>query len=410
VSAAPLLSASPAPDVERAQVDAVLQAGTMRDPLLDAFALPRRTPCHVVDAKYEPGACCTVLYQVGEQLITGVLAFDRNEHQFGGGVVVGPGMRAFLFPDDPALPGLGVVMDPRRVTQLLGEHNTSKARVTLLRYRPSRRATIRIEMRTARASIRLIAKVYNSEQKAVAVYGESRAIARALEHVTGVQVAPAEALLPDPAIVFFRPLAGGELEPHLDTSRGVSQVRAAAAALAALHALPPLSARERRVGCELERFQARSTSIARVMPDVGRWLIDWTAALEARSDVLAPAAQALVHGDCKPSQFRVCGRQLALLDFDHCGVADPASDVGTFLASLRQHGRRSLEAPFLAAYSEAAAEHAMLPERVAWYESAALLRKALRAFARSPRSPVPAFLAREGLQCVTRPPGGPRWL
>ena len=108
-----------------------------------------------------------------------------------------------------------------------------------------------------------------------------------------------------------------------------------------------------------------------------------------------------MHGDCKPSQFRMAGSSLTLLDFDHCGLADPATDAGTFLASLRQRSRRPLEQPFLDAYAAAVRDPGLRP-RVLWYESVALLRKALRAFARSPRSPVPGLLAAEGRECLGR--------
>ena len=101
----------------------------------------------------------------------------------------------------------------------------------------------------------------------------------------------------------------------------------------------------------------------------------------------------------KPSQFRTVGSSLSLLDFDHCGLADPASDAGTFLASLRQRSRRPLEQPFLDAYAGAVSD-AAFPTRALWYESVALLRKALRAFARSPRSSVPDLLAAEGHECL----------
>ena len=88
-----------------------------------------------------------------------------------------------------------------------------------------------------------------------------------------------------------------------------------------------------------------------------------------------------------------------MLDFDHCGLADQASDVGTFLASLRQRSHGRLEAPFLDAYVRETGDDGCR-ERAEWYQSVALLRKALRAFARSPRSPIPERLAVEGLACL----------
>ena len=139
-------------------------------------------------------------------------------------------------------------------------------------------------------------------------------------------------------------------------------------------------------------------NVARVAPAAGQPLIELATALVDRRAHIDHSPAGLVHGDCKPSQFWIDGSQLALLDFDHCGLADPASDVGTFLASLRQRGRRALEGPFFETYADRAHAGPALREGVAWYECVALLRKALRAFARAPRSPVPGLLAREGLR------------
>jgi aminoglycoside phosphotransferase (APT) family kinase protein len=258
-------------------------------------------------------------------------------------------------------------------------------------------------VRGERGTRTLIGKVYSDGRKAAAVYDEARALTRALEHDGRVRVAQPEGFVAELAMVVWQPVTGGELEPHLDTAHGGARVRAAAEALATLHALPPVSARRRPVTAELERFHRRATNVARVAPAAGQPLTELVSALVDRSARIDHSPDGLVHGDCKPSQFRIDGSDLALLDFDHCGLADPASDVGTFLASLRQRGRGALEGTFFAAYSDRAHAGPALGEGVAWYESVALLRKALRAFARAPRSPVPGMLAREGLRGLERP-------
>ena len=122
-----------------------------------------------------------------------------------------------------------------------------------------------------------------------------------------------------------------------------------------------------------------------------------------------------MHGDCKPSQFLLRGEgEVVLLDLDSCGQADPAGDVGTFLATLRQHTLRrvlarrataaearaqaALAEAFLDQYVEAAGGGAdvELRRRIAWYEAVALERKALRCFARAPRSPLTRALVEHG--------------
>lgn len=132
----------------------------------------------------------------------------------------------------------------------------------------------------------------------------------------------------------------------------------------------------------------------------------------------------LVHGDCKPAQFLISDNQVALIDFDHCGMADPAVDVGTFLATLQQsnvlnivknHGRAprctvwlpGLKEQFLDAYCTAGKYPASFKLRAIWYESVGLLRKAIRSFERSPVSAVAMALVVEAQDILDLlpPPG-----
>jgi len=88
-------------------------------------------------------------------------------------------------------------------------------------------------------------------------------------------------------------------------------------------------------------------------------------------------------------------------------------DVGTFLASLRQLPLRrpgagpsgpvqalsTLRSSFLASYLETRGDRTLLA-RIAWQEAVALERKALRAWARAPGSPVAGVLVREAETCL----------
>ena len=95
---------------ERARVDAVLHGSQMGRLLSERFGLSA-TNSHVLDAKYEPGVSCTVLHELGPDLITTVVSLDGDGPEDGRGVVLAPGTRAFRFPDDPALTGLAHAMD-----------------------------------------------------------------------------------------------------------------------------------------------------------------------------------------------------------------------------------------------------------------------------------------------------------
>jgi aminoglycoside phosphotransferase (APT) family kinase protein len=162
--------------------------------------------------------------------------------------------------------------------------------------------------------------------------------------------------------------------------------------------------------------------VATVEPATGSALTDLAIRLAATAQDLAPGQLGIVHGDCKPDQFLLRGdRDVVLLDLDSCGRADPAGDVGTFLATLRQrtvrqHLARPAAGPpaggtagvsaevFLREYlrGAGATTDVELRRRISWYEAVALERKALRCFARAPRSPLTCALVAQGHAVLDR--------
>src|SRR3954447_19386901 len=124
--------------------------------------------CHVLDAKYEPGVRCTVLYRAGDRLVRGDLLDDPSAEAQPFRPVVDPGVRLSPFPDDPDLPGLPSVVDPVRLRDSLrnalpGGDRIVRCRVDLLRYRPGKRATLAVEVRgpSAGPTQRFVVKSYH---------------------------------------------------------------------------------------------------------------------------------------------------------------------------------------------------------------------------------------------------------
>ena len=414
---------------EVSRVREALRPGVMRQRLLDALGLPRGA-CQILDAKYEPGIRCTVLYRVGPHLVRGDVAVGDGQSAAETVVqppdapaarrVVPPGVELSVFPADPGLPALAAATDPRVLCAAIREaapgarHRAHDGPVRLLRYRPGRRATL-----LAAAGDPYVVKVYHDPGKALAVAGESVALQEAVGSPAGpLRLAGTIGTLPGMPAVLQRVVPGHGLDQLLGSPRGraaglADAVRSAARAVAALHRAPVTSRRLRPVDAELRRFQSRAARVACVDPAAGARLALLADRLIGAQPTAPDAILGLVHGDCKPSQFRVHHGALTLLDFDHCGVADPASDVGSFLASLRQAGVReriaagagsgrpgrldALAATFLRAYLDTCGHHpaGAFSARARWYEAVALERKALRSYSRSPDSIVPALLARE---------------
>jgi hypothetical protein len=388
-----------------------------------ALGADRPVPCHVLDAKYEPGARCTVLYRAGDRLVRGDL------------VDGGPGapeVRLSPFPGDPDLPGLATAADPARLRSALrdalpGGGPVLRCRVDLLRYRPGRRATLAVRLRGSAAAAgrpeqRLVVKSYHDGRKAAAVAAEAVLLDATVDPAAPLRFAPVRGHAPELALVVQEHVSGVHLDDVLTVrgARAAEALRRAAAALAALHRQPVVSSRTRAIDRELARFRARASRVAEVDAAAGAALLDLAARLAATARDVPAGVVGLVHGDCKPSQFLLREEDVVLLDLDSCGRADPAGDVGTFLATLRQHGlRRSLarrgsaaaagpdEAPaelFLAAYVAATggAGNADVRRRITWYEAVAAERKALRSFARAPRSPLTRALVHHGHACLDR--------
>lgn len=415
-----------------------LIASALGEPAVD----PRR--CHVVDVRYEPGERCAILYDLGGRLAVGTLSWCAEEADGRGAVSDGWPVLIRAFPEDPALPGLTAAMDPEfmvnRLNRVLPECATGlwrviSCRITPLRYRPNRRCTLSLDAWARHAATglvgrrTLVAKVYPTLEKAEAVAGLMRSLTGLATRANGRLIfANVLGVLRDVPLVlqgslegipldrFLRPMRAGRSDVD---ARGEMGTLLAAKGVADLHRLGATHGRTRPIGIELGRLEERLLRISAVDRRLGDKILGVFGLLTAAGAPLAleGVRTTLVHGDCKPSQFLLDGGDVGFLDFDHAGMADPALDVGTFLASLRQLGSRGrlkargdpsarrtgverLEVKFLDAYVAAAGEDGPFLLRARWYESFALLRKARRAFLRSVRSPLPEMLVDEASLCL----------
>jgi hypothetical protein len=419
---------------ELARVDEMMDAHAMGPRIGAALGAVGRGRCHVLDAKYEPGVRCTVLYRAGDRLVRGDLLDDGSADVDPSRPIVAPGVRLSCFPDDPDMPGLSHAADPATLRDALrnalpGGGPILRCRVELVRYRPARRATLAVQVRgpSARRAQRFVVKSYHDGRKAAAVAAEAVLLDATADPAAPLRFASVRAHLPDLSLVVQEHVPGVRLDELVGRpgSFPVPPLRRAAVALAALHHQPVVSRRPRPVDAELDRFMSRALRVAEVDRGTGGALVHLATRLAATAQDVPTGVVRLVHGDCKPCQFLLWdeGRDegaVVLLDLDSCGQADPAGDVGTFLATLRQRTVRQLLARrttpsaagaqqaladvFLRAYVQAAGEvsDGELRRRIAWYEAVALERKALRCFARAPRSPLTPALVDHGHACLDR--------
>lgn len=446
---------------EYRQVQVALNARAMAGHLQAAFggqvpgARPNRVDCHLLDVKYDPGQYCYTLYRLGTQLVTGLLQWPEPEGDIPAEARLIPDIGIYVFPFqcDPALPGLRVAADEQAMTGVLAESLAEwraggfrilRCRVSLVRYRPGLRCTLRLNVwlhdtqRHALVRRILFAKVYNHLSDMISAHRAMQSLSIwTPAQEARVVCARAIAVLPELRIILQESVEGTPLELYLsgmerDVSegdpRGWAGVLHSAAALAAMHTAELTVDRQRLIAAELEHLTQRALRAATVSPVDGVLLIRLAESLPAWCDRLAGwgAKMRLTHGDCKPNQMLVDGEAIAILDFDNCGMADPASDVGTYMATLRQLGvwqslrangssaaqarkvwLRALEDRFLDEYCTVAKEGACFRHRAIWYEAVGLTRKAIRAFARSPRSLMPSAQVEEAWRCLETLPSVP---
>jgi aminoglycoside phosphotransferase (APT) family kinase protein len=412
---------------------AALDAHAM-GPRLSAALQTRRQPCHVLDAKYEPGIRASVLYSHGNDVVRGDLATPESSAS-GARMTDWPGLELSVYPDDPELPTLPSALNASTMGPQLAQLTPNlpplqrralsrRCRVTLLRYRAGKRATLRLG--TPISAVSYVAKVYHDGAKAAAVADEAQALAQIAGQGSTLRVAPIVGFLPELSVVVQQSISGQPLESLLaeagrpSSSRqeavATEAMQLAAAALAQLHRGPVVSTRTRSVEKELHRFRSRALRIGTVDAERGNQLLGVAERLLETFGAFPVQPPGIVHGDCKPGQFVLAGHgTVYLLDFDHCGVSDQAGDAGTFVASLRQlavqrtvagaspastAGLNALAEKFLATYCEFVGDN--LVTRIRWHEVVALERKALRSFARSPKSPLPTALVEESHRCLDR--------
>ncbi|HWQ14931.1 MAG TPA: ABC transporter transmembrane domain-containing protein, partial [Roseiflexaceae bacterium] len=179
----------------------------------------------------------------------------------------------------------------------------------------------------------------------------------------------------------------------------LEEALAAAARMAAtLHSSGIALGPRRALTDELERLGRDVAAIVRVSPELGQRLRGWLERAGAASDPSDALAFCFSHGDFTHTQLVFEGTASGLVDFDTVCQAEPALDLGHFLAYLRLAAMRAQwagahEAPaqveplcerFLEAYIEAARDgledREQLRLRIAVYEVVSLLRMAVHSW------------------------------
>lgn len=289
--------------------------------------------------------------------------------------------------------------DPRYVRDMLAaayaaggvasdQPRPNRYAVTSIRYYPGERHVLRYDPLDAAKRGTVFAKLYTGEEGVHAFRVARQAADWLAEHGEGVTSVRPLAYVAEDGVVLCPGLSGTPLSERLRRpSQGVARcLERAGAALQALHHLPqevagPLQPHD--FAAEVQEAARASNHIPALLPSVGaaiHALLDRARELHERLPQEPPT---FTHRDFTSPHVWIAPDWLTIIDFDDCRLADPAFDVGKFLADLQfwytaydQPGLEQAQERFLAGYAPGAPSERLVRARL--YEAVQLVRMARR--------------------------------
>src|SRR5712691_5741112 len=309
------------------------------------------------------------------------------------------GMHIQVSPLDARFPQLVRLSDPRYVRAMLaaayaaadvapGHPRPGGYAVTSIRYRPGQRHVLRYDPLDTAKGGTVFAKLYAGEDRACA-FRVARHVADWLaEHGEGMTAVRPLTYVAEDGVVLYPRVLGAPLSDHLRRpSQGVARcLERAGAALHTLHRLPqaivgPLQRHD--FAAEVKKAAGASDHIPALLPSLGvaiDALLDRAQELHERLPQEPPT---FTHGDFKSEHLWAGSGRVTLIDFDTCRLADPAFDVGRFLADMQlwhithdQPGLEQVQERFLVGYAPGAPEGRLIRARL--YEAVQLVKIARR--------------------------------
>jgi aminoglycoside phosphotransferase (APT) family kinase protein len=232
-------------------------------------------------------------------------------------------------------------------------------------------------------------------------------IPRSLGYFPEMQLLLMEAL---PGKPFFKPLlkawieksnhqaAGNEPPLHSEDATLEKAIQTCALIAATLHSSSIQLGPRTTLETQLAKLQAEADVVYEVFPELGAQIKSWMSQTVEFAQVYPPMPLCFSHGDFTYTQLIFDGKEGGLVDFDTMCQAEPAQDLGHYLAYQRlniikdqdpnspfpQEEIEHLCAVFLDTYIDVSkawiADEALLRGRVAIYELVSLVRLTLHSW------------------------------
>jgi len=307
-------------------------------------------------------------------------------------------MRVQISPLDPRFPQLVRLSNPELLSEMIAQvcaaSDTPPKQipagryvVSQVRYFPGRRHVLRYDRADGNGLRTFFAKPYPGETGR-----EAFRLGRNIETWLASRLKDATSLhplayLPEEAAVLYPEVSGVALSKHMRRpDPGLARwLVGAGVALSALHQVPqalsgPMASYD--FSAEISDTTKASSHVPVLLPRVGSAIQALLDQGHELSEKLLAEPACFTYGDFKSEHVWVGGSGMTLIDFDNCRWAEPACDIGKFLADLRfwfaaynQPGLEEAQARFLDGYARR-----WSPERLGrarLYEAVELVRMAV---------------------------------
>ncbi len=259
------------------------------------------------------------------------------------------GMRLQLWPFDPEFPQLVRLGNPSYITEMFESLGITPDReqlpvITPIRYRPGERHVLRYEIGLHHAisgkGQRLYAKLYsNAEAAARAFRIANRVVDWLASNRLVLQGNKPRAISSVDSIILYPHASGIPLSHQFHRPRRwlAAQLQIIGQALFTLHNGPEtLQAElsENTFTNEAKVVKRASEHIQVLLPETYDKILEILDKAQERYSDLPQERPTFTHSDFKSDHILTTSQGLTLIDFDTCKLADPALDIGKFLADL----------------------------------------------------------------------------
>lgn len=274
-------------------------------------------------------------------------------------------MHIEVAPLDSHFPQLVRAMSPIHVAAMLTEQGIPVAacRIATLRYRPRQRHVLRYDLRTAtgKLSPAFFAKLSQKQEGATTAQIVQWAAEQLAQSHSDVAVLCPSAWIAADHLLLYPYAPGMPVSQRLFTNQPTLPLLCrAGAALRSFHDAPapaalPLAGKT--FAGEANATLQAGEQLASLAPPLYTTLCTLVAVAHERYQRLPGAEPTFTHSDFKADHLLADGNRLTLIDFDSCALADPAADLGKFLADLHwwqavggNFDRQKAQAAFLTGY------------------------------------------------------------